>query len=107
MAQNNQKGNKPLKRAAALKYDPARDAVPVLSAFGEGFMAEKIIETAEEAGVPIVPDADLSAMLSQMSVGDDIPAVLYEAVAKVLLFVGDLDREYGAEIRKRVKDKYN
>ena len=35
------------KRAAALKYDPETDALPVMTAYGEGYVAEKIIEKGE------------------------------------------------------------
>lgn len=93
------------KRAAAVSYDPESDAVPILSAFGEGYVAEKIIETAEEAGVPVVEDTDLASMLAKMSVGDEIPPSLYEVVAKVLVFVSELDQSYGSRIRQYAKQQ--
>ena len=89
----------PNKRAAALRYDPDHDDVPVLSAFGEGFMAERIIERAQESGVPVLPDPNLAAMLAKLSVGDDIPPALYEVVARVLLFVGELNSRYGSRLK--------
>ena len=95
----------PKKRAAALQYNPEKDNVPILSAIGEGFVAEKIIETAKEAGVPIVPDANLTSLLAKMSVGDEIPPDLYEVVAKVLIFVSEMDRSYGERIRKTARDR--
>ena len=88
------------KRAAAISYDPDKNDAPVLSAFGEGHLAEKIVAVAKESGVPIVPDPSLSSMLSKMSVGDEIPEELYEAVAKVLVFVSEVDRSYGDRLRK-------
>ncbi|MDR1117343.1 MAG: EscU/YscU/HrcU family type III secretion system export apparatus switch protein [Oscillospiraceae bacterium] len=97
------KSDKRGKRAAAIKYDPADHSAPVLAAFGEGFVAEKIIEAAEEAGVPVMPDPDLASMLARLSIGDEIPPSLYEVVAKVLLFVSELDRDYGDKLRKSVK----
>ena len=87
------------RRAAALKYDPETDDVPVMTAFGEGFMADRIIERAVEHGVPVMPDPDLASMLSKMSVGDEIPPELYEVVARVLLFVSKLDSDYGKRIQ--------
>ena len=86
-------------RAAAISYDPEGLGIPVLAAFGEGQMAEKIISVAKESGVPILPDPTLSSMLSKVSVGDEIPEELYEAVAKVLVFVGEVDRKYSERIR--------
>ena len=44
-------------------------------------------------------DPELAAMLSQLSTGDEIPPVLYEVVANVLIFVSDMDRNYGSKIR--------
>ena len=86
-------------RAAAISYNPDENDAPVLAAFGEGYVANKIIEIAQESGVPIMPDPSLSSMLSKVSIGDEIPPEMYEAVAKVLAFVGELDRRYGERIR--------
>jgi flagellar biosynthesis protein len=105
MEETNLRNKKPPKRAAALSYSPGEDKAPILSAFGEGFLAEKIIHAAREAGVPVLPDADLASMLAKMSVGDEIPSSLYEIVAKVLLFVGEMDKEYGRKIRRASREK--
>lgn len=97
--------NKKKTQAAALKYDPAQDDVPVLSAFGEGYVAERMIDTAMEHGVPVMEDKSLAAVLSKLSVGDQIPPQLYEVVAKVLVFVGQMDRSYGDRIRNEAQNK--
>jgi flagellar biosynthesis protein len=86
------------KRAAALRYDPDKDGAPVLTAFGEGYLADKIIETAEESGVPVVPDAALASLLAGVSVGDEIPEALYEVVARILIFVSEMDSGYAKKI---------
>ena len=85
--------------AAAISYDPNEQDAPVLAAFGEGDLADKIVAVARESGVPVLPDPKLSSMLSKISVGDEIPEELYEAVAKVLVFVSEIDRRYGEKIR--------
>ena len=87
-------------QAAAISYDPAENDVPILSAFGEGHMAQKILEIAKESGVPILPEPGLTSMLSKLSVGDEIAPEMYDAVAKVLAFVSEVDRSYGEKIRK-------
>jgi len=87
-------------RAAAISYDPADNDVPVLAAFGEGHLADKIVEVAKESGVPVLADPGLSNMLSKLSVGDEISPEMYEAVAKVLAFVSEVDRSYGEKIKK-------
>ena len=91
---------KRITRAAAISYDPAENDVPILSAFGEGYVAQKIVAVARESGVPILPDPSLTSMLSKISVGDEISQDMYEAVAKVLVFVSEIDRSYGEKIKR-------
>ena len=91
---------KKITRAAAISYDPSEQDVPVLAAFGEGYLAQKIVATARESGVPVLPDPSLSSMLSKISVGDEISPELYEAIAKVLAFVSEVDSSYREKIRQ-------
>ena len=91
---------KNISRAAAISYDPDEHDVPILAAFGEGHLARKIVEVAQESGIPVLPDPSLSSLLSKISVGDEISPELYEAVAKVLAFVGDVDSSYGEKIKR-------
>ena len=86
--------------AAAISYDPAENDVPILSAFGEGYVAQKIVEIAKESGVPVLPEPGLTKMLSKLGVGDAIAPEMYDAVAKVLVFVSEVDRTYGEKIKK-------
>jgi len=92
--------DKRVTRAAAISYDPSEHDVPVLAAFGEGYVAQKIVEVARESGVPVLPDPNLSSMLSRISVGDEISPEMYEAVAKVLVFVSEVDRSYGEKVKR-------
>jgi len=89
-----------IKQAAALSYDPNDNDVPVLAAFGEGHIAQKIVDVAKESGVPVLPEPGLTNMLSKLAVGDEIAPEMYDAVAKVLAFVSEVDRSYGDKIRK-------
>ena len=91
---------KKITTAAAISYDPAENDVPILSAFGEGFMAQKIVDVAKESGVPVLPEPGLTNMLSKLSVGDEIAPEMYDAVAKVLAFVSEVDRTYGDKIKR-------
>ena len=92
-------GNKKF-QAAALSYDPGENDVPILSAFGEGHLAEKIVEVARESGVPVIPEPGLTGLLSRLSVGDEIAPEMYDAVAKVLAFVSEMDKTYGEKVRR-------
>jgi flagellar biosynthetic protein FlhB len=74
--------------AIAIRYDQSVGGAPRVVAAGVGALAARIRETAREAGVPIVEAKPLArALWRSCEVGDEIPVVLYEAVAKVLAFV--------------------
>lgn len=79
-------------KAAAVQYDQKTDDAPKLVASGEGYIAERIIEIARQADVPVVEDAALVSALLVLELGEEIPGELYEAVAKVLAFVYKLDK---------------
>ena len=79
------------KQAIALTYDPEEDA-PKVVASGKGALAEKIIEEAKQAKVPVHKDSKLADTLSRLEIGDMIPPELYEVVAEILVFVDDMDR---------------
>ena len=83
-------GQKP-KQAIALAYDPAEDA-PKILATGKGELAERIIEHAKEAKVPIHKDSKLASTLSKLEIGEMIPPELYEVVAEILVFVDQMDK---------------
>ena len=76
---------------AALKYDMGRDNAPLIVGLGEGYVAQKMLETAEENKIPVVEDDSLISVLNRFSVGDEIPEELYQVVAQILVFIGKLD----------------
>lgn len=88
MAENK---NKKVKQAVALEYDPA-DSAPRVIAMGRGAVAERIIEQAKQADVPVHKDDKLADTLSKLQIGDMIPPELYEVVAEILLFVDSMDK---------------
>lgn len=80
-----------IKKAAALKYDKGYET-PVVTAAGMGYIADKIIEKAEENKVPVVYNKEMAELLTNVDVGDQIPSELYEAVAKIIVYVMDIDK---------------
>jgi flagellar biosynthesis protein len=73
--------------ASAIGYDPV-DAGPRLLAQGRGFGAERIISLAREAGIEVVEDSSLAALLDAGGrVGDILPVWCWEAAAKIIAFV--------------------
>ena len=79
------------KQAIALEYDPS-DEAPRVIASGRGALAERIIERAKEADVPIHRDDKLADTLSRLEIGDMSPPDLYEVVAEILVFVDSMDK---------------
>ena len=79
-------------RAAALRYRADRDAAPRITAAGQGLVAEKILEVAVAAGVPVQHDPGLAEVLSRIDPGEEIPPETYRAVAEVLAFLYRVDR---------------
>ena len=76
--------------AVALQYG-AGDAAPVVVASGMGYMAEKIIETAADAGVPIYEDNSLATALAQLKLGQEIPEDLYKAIVEIYVYFLNFD----------------
>lgn len=93
--------SKKVKQAVALEYDPA-DSAPRVIAMGRGALAEKIIEQAKQADVPVHKDDKLAGTLSKLQIGDMIPPELYEVVAEILMFVDSMDK-----IKAKVSDYQN
>ena len=80
-----------VKQAIALQYDPG-DEAPRVIATGVGHLAERIIEKAQEADVPIHEDSKLANTLSKLEIGEMIPPELYEVVAEILVFVDNMEK---------------
>ncbi|MCJ7689488.1 MAG: EscU/YscU/HrcU family type III secretion system export apparatus switch protein [Clostridiaceae bacterium] len=81
---------KKLKKAAAIKYEKGYD-VPIVTAAGIGYIADEILQKAEESKVAIVQNDELANLLLNVDVGSEIPLELYDAIAKVIAYVMDMD----------------
>jgi flagellar biosynthesis protein len=77
------------RRATALHY-PGEGA-PKVVATGKDLIADRILEIAKKAGVPIKRDAALAEALSQLELQHEIPEDLYLAVAETLAWAYSLD----------------
>ncbi len=80
------------RKAVALRYDSQRDKAPVVVAKGRGELAERIVEIARREGIPVVEDRYLIEALLNVEVFEEIPPVLYEAVARILVFIQEIRR---------------
>ncbi|HJB21158.1 MAG TPA: EscU/YscU/HrcU family type III secretion system export apparatus switch protein [Candidatus Fournierella merdavium] len=93
---------KPAGRAAALQYRP-QDGAPVIVASGMGHIAEKIVEVAQDSGVPVYEDTSLATVLTQMELGREIPEELYQAVVDIYLYFLNFDPADPEKFRRENK----
>ena len=85
-------------KAAALKYDAAKNDAPQVIASGRGEIALKIIEKAKSFDVPIFQNPALADALLKQEVGSEIDPQLFQAVAEV--FVWLMRTEAKAQVSK-------
>ena len=71
-------------QVVALHYDG--ESAPTVTAKGRGYIADEILNIANQHDIPIKQDADLVQFLSQVELGSEIPETLYLAVAEVIAF---------------------
>ncbi|GAE91646.1 flagellar biosynthesis protein FlhB [Gracilibacillus boraciitolerans JCM 21714] len=81
------------KKAVALKYDMENDQSPKVSATGKGYVAEEIIDRAQQNNIPIQSDPTLVELLSQLNINENIPEELYQVVAEVFAYIYQVDQK--------------
>ena len=92
------KEKKAVKRqAVALTYQPPKHNAPQVTAKGEGFIADRIIELARKNNIPVHDNPDLVQVLSQLELGDQIPDSVYQVVAEIFAFIYHLNKCYREE----------
>lgn len=78
--------------AVALKYAPG-DLAPKVVAKGRGLIAEEIIARAKAHGVYVHESPELVTLLSQVDLDDHIPPALYVAVAELLSWLYQVEKQ--------------
>jgi len=78
------KDDKTIDTAVALNYDGK--SAPKISAKGEDELAKKIVEIANEHGIPLYHDEKLARTLSKLDLGSEIPEQLYLTIAEIIAF---------------------
>lgn len=78
--------------AVALYYNRDETPLPVVMAKAEGAVARRIMQVAEEEGIPIMRNVDLArALYAEAELNQYVPSDLLEPVAEVLRWVQQLD----------------
>ncbi|MFH1484628.1 MAG: flagellar biosynthesis protein FlhB [Chloroflexota bacterium] len=91
----------PVHLAVALQYDAAAMKAPKVIAKGQRLIAEEIKRIAQAHSIPIVENRPLARALWELvDIGQEIPDVLYKAVAEVLAFVYRLKNQVIGEQRR-------
>lgn len=80
--------------AVALRYDPERDAAPVLLAKGQDHLALRIIKVAEENNVTVIENRPLArGIFATTELNQELPREFYGAVAEILVHIYKLNRK--------------
>lgn len=81
----------PTKIAIALFYEEGETPLPVITAMGQGAVAKKMREVAEQEGIPIMENVPLAReLLDKGEVHNYIPSELVRPVAEVMRWVNEL-----------------
>ncbi len=86
-------------KAVALKYDQDKSSAPKVVAKGQGEIAKKILQKADEFEIPIFKNKALAESLLKLDVDEQIPPNLYKAVAEV--FVWLMNAEQKAQLSRK------
>ena len=70
--------------AVALHYDEVN--APTVTAKGQDDIAQKIYEIAKHHNIPLQENHELVKLLSKIELGEQIPEMLYLAVAEIIAF---------------------
>ncbi|HDZ15820.1 MAG TPA: flagellar protein FhlB [Methylophaga aminisulfidivorans] len=74
----------PILQAIALEYDG--ENAPIVTASGQGDIAEEIIRIAKENNIPLREDSLLTELLADLELGEEIPPTLYRVIAEVIAY---------------------
>ncbi|KAA0017863.1 flagellar protein FhlB [Salinicola corii] len=86
------------RRAVALAYSGERTDAPRVVAKGYGNLAERVIELANQEGIFVHDSPELVALLMQVDLDARIPESLYQVIAELLVWIGQVDRSLDTEL---------
>jgi flagellar biosynthesis protein len=72
-----------------LRYEGS--GAPKVTASGAGYIADRIVEIAVEAGIPVRHDPALTQALAALELDKEIPQDLYTAVAEAIAWAYKLN----------------
>ncbi|WP_461482150.1 EscU/YscU/HrcU family type III secretion system export apparatus switch protein [Porticoccus sp.] len=85
-----------LRQAVALSYQDG-DQAPRVIARGYGLLAERMIELARQNDIFVHDSPEMVGLLMQLDIDQCIPPELYRAIAELLVWLRNVDRDIEAE----------
>ncbi|WP_313756580.1 EscU/YscU/HrcU family type III secretion system export apparatus switch protein [Tissierella sp.] len=85
---------KNISKAVALSYN-TKETAPKVVAKGKGVIADRIVEKGLEEDITVYKDEELVENLIGLEINEEIPEELYNAVAEIIFYIYNLDRERG------------
>ena len=73
-------------KAVALKYDETQNSAPVIVASGMGYVAEKIVEIANDNGIPVYEDKFVGYGTGTDETGERDPPELYQTIVDIYAY---------------------
>ncbi|SHF56088.1 flagellar biosynthesis protein [Modicisalibacter ilicicola DSM 19980] len=92
MKESSSSPGKGRRRAVALAYGDG-GAAPTVLAKGYGELAERIVDEARRQGLQVHDAPELVALLMQVDLDAQVPPVLYQVVAELLVWVHRIDAD--------------
>lgn len=92
-------------KAVALKYDETQNSAPVIVASGMGYVAEKIVEIANDNGIPVYEDNSLATVLAQMKLGKEIPPELYQTIVDIYAYFLRYVPKHADETQEAIREE--
>ncbi len=76
-----------MKKAVAMQYKAYENNAPKIIAKGNGEIAKKILEKAKKYDINIFENAELTELLMNVELNEEIPPELYKAVVEVFIWL--------------------
>ncbi|QJU59897.1 type III secretion system export apparatus subunit SctU [Sphingomonas sp. AP4-R1] len=91
--------------AIAIDYDPETCPVPVMTAKGEGPLAQAMREAAAEADVPIVRYVEVArGLFEHGEINEVIPRDMFDAIAQIILWAKKVREDGGDRTTEMTRD---
>ena len=77
----------------------------MIVASGMGYVAEKIVEIANDNGIPVYEDNSLATVLAQMKLGKEIPPELYQTIVDIYAYFLRYVPKHADETQEAIREE--